>query len=320
MIMSLLVWFLIGMGLSAFFSAAEMAFVSSDRVKMRKLADSKNRSAQRMLQLYDRPHHFLTTILIGNNIANVTATAVVTYSLSMYLGIESEWLVTAIMTPLLLIFAEVIPKDYCRVNPHHFLLSASSVLKGLSRMFYFLTTLILKVVDFFLAPLGGEQRRSIFVTEREFRFLVEESTRTGVVGLHEKRIIDTILDFEKMQVRQVMTTASEVPKIEIRDTVGAAKRHARETGAKMLLVYEEIPSIVVGMIYVFDLLFEDDENQGLKKFLRSPVFIQQNTSNEIAFFTLQQRRQSFAVVVDESREVVGVVAIEKLLAIGDVKA
>ncbi len=82
----------------------------------------------------------------------------------------------------------------------------------------------------------------------------------------------------------------------------------------MILVSEELPDLIVGMIYVFDVLFENDESSGLKRYLRSPVFLHQNTSIEKAFLTLQEKRQSFAAVTDDDGNVIGAVAIEKLFS------
>lgn len=313
---SLFFWFLLCVVLSAFFSAAEMAFVSSDRVRMREKADSGDRAAKRIVKLYKSSNLYLTTILIGNNVANIVGTVLMMLFFTERLGIQNEWLVTAIMTPLLLVFAEIIPKDYARLFSETFLIASSAVLIWLARFTRPFTAALLKTVDFFLKPLGGgAESKNIFVSEQEFRSILEEGTRTGIVTQHEKKIIDTILDFEKMRVGDVMTPVDRVPKVEIHDRIRDVKKISRETGAKMLLVYEEIPSIVVGMIYVFDVLFEEENAKGLNSYLRSPIFIRETTSNETAFFTLQQRRQSYAVVVDDKQEVTGVVAIERLLAI-----
>ena len=306
-------WFLISLAFSAFFSAVEMAFVSSDRVNIREKADSGDRNARRVTRFYQDPHNFLTTILIGNNFANVLGTAILTYMMSEYFGIANEWVVTAIMAPLLLVFSEITPKEYSRAHSNQVLTGSALILEGITKLLSFFTKILMHGVDFFLKPLGGLEKRSIFVSEQEFRYLVEESLKTGVVGQHEKKIIDTILDFERMRVHAVMTPVDQAPKVELHASIKDVKAIARETGATMLLVYEEIPSIVVGMIYVFDLLFEEDESCGLRSFLRSPVFIRETTSCETAFFTLQQRRQSYAVVVDAQQEVIGAVPIERLL-------
>ena len=300
--------------LSAFFSSVEMAFVSTNRLKIRELADSGNHSAQTILRLSEHPHHFLTTLLIGNNIANITATAIFTYIFNVRLGIGNEWIITAVLMPFLLIFAETVPKDYGRLRSQSFLLKYASLLLQISRLFYLPTSLILKGVDFVLRSFKTKIRRqSIFVNEEEFRSLIEESTKSGVLAPHEKRLIDTILDFERIHVESVMIPVSKVPKVSLMERVGDVKEIARRTHAKMVLVYEEIPSIIVGMVYVFDLLFEENDRQVLKNFLRSPIFLPRNTSIEKAFFALQEKRQSFAVVTDLRHEVIGVVPIERLL-------
>jgi len=304
--------FLLCVLLSAFFSGAEMAFVSGNKVKLRELADSGQRSAKSALSLHDHPQQFLTVILMGNNIVNITATVILTYAIKIKFGIESEWLIMAIMAPLLLIFAEMVPKDYCRLRSQHFLLRYSFILHQLSRLFYYPTLILIKGVDFLLAPLGTRRHKSIFVSETEFRSLIDESTQSGVVTHHEKRLIDTILDFERIRVDSVMIPVSKVPRVSITGTVGQVKAMARRTHSKMVLVYEEIPSIIVGMIYVFDLLFEEREDLGLKNYLRSPIFLPRSTSIEKAFLTLQERRQSFAIITDVRGEVVGAVPIENL--------
>ena len=113
----------------------------------------------------------------------------------------------------------------------------------------------------------------------------------------------------------MMTSVTLVSKVELSQKVREAKENARRNGSKVVLVYEEIPTIVIGMIYVFDLLFEADEEKGLREYLRSPIFLSKETSLEKAFLILQEKRQSFALVTDARREVIGIVDIENLLAI-----
>ena len=313
--MSTLIVFLLCFVLSAFFAGAEMAFVSANKLKIRQLADSGDPAARLVLILYEHPQRFLTALLIGNNVVNVSATSIFTYEIQRFFGLTNEWLVLGVIAPLLLIFGETVPKDYCRIRSQSFLLSYSGVLTQMAHFFYFPVRMILGIVDFCLSPLSAHKKKNLFVSEEEFRSVIQESVKSGVISGPEKHLIDTILDFEKIAVRDVMTPVSRVPMISITSTVGAAKEAVRQMRSKMLLVYEEIPAIVVGMIYVFDLLFEADETQGLKIFLRSPVFVPHGTSIETAFLTLQNRHQSFAVITDSAKEVTGVVPIENLLVV-----
>ncbi|MCB9800297.1 MAG: DUF21 domain-containing protein [Candidatus Omnitrophica bacterium] len=307
---SLTIVFILCFFLSAFFSGAEMAFVSLNKLKLRELSDSGDPAAKMLLTIYDHPHHFLTALLIGNNVVNISATSIFTYGFKNIFGTSNEWVITLLLAPLLLIFAEMLPKDYCRIRSQAFMLSYSGILNLVSRILYYPTRIVTKTID---ALLGRGPDKNIFVTEEEFRSLIEESMKSGVVSRPEKRLIDTILDFEKIQVNAIMIPLELIPKVSIDSHIGEVKDLARTTQAKMILVYEEIPSIIVGMIYVFDLLFEEDDARGLKGYLRAPIFLAQNSSIEKAFLTLQEKHQSFAVVMDQTQEVTGAVSIEKLL-------
>ena len=312
---SLALAFFLCLVISAFLSGAEMAFVSANKIRIRENADSGSAAAQRIVRLQEMPQHFLTAILIGNSVVTIAATAIVTYGLERQFGVSNEWLVTAIVAPILIIFGETVPKDYCRLKSQSFLLKYSSVLDLFVRIFRFPSEVIQRMIASFMGPLGAVVDRSIFVSEKEFRLLIEESTKSGVLDKHEKKLIDTILDFERIQVESVMTAVEKVPKVEISEHVRKVKEIARQTRSRMVLVYEEIPTLIVGMIYVFDLLFDANDEDGLKNYLRSPIFLPKNTSIEKAFFTLQEKRQSFAVVTDASHEVIGVVPLEKLFTL-----
>lgn len=311
---ALLFGFLLSLVLSAYLSGAEMAFVSASKLKFREKADKGDAASKRIVKLLEQPQIFLTTILIGNNVANIVATAILTYAADTYLGIQNEWLIAGIMAPVLIIFGELAPKDYGRLRAEKFLLHHAGTLAFIEWLFYWPSRLAMNAVSFFSGSSMGSSK-SIFVDEQEFRLMIEESTRTGLLEAHEKELVDTILDFERIRLDRVMIPLEKLAKIEFTGTVRDIKEIARRTKSRMVLVYEEIPSIVVGMVYVFDVLFEEDETQGLKKFLRSPIFLQQNTSIEKAFLTLQEKRQSYAVVTDANAEVIGAVPIERLMVV-----
>ncbi len=316
MITALLLFFIF-FALAAFFAGSEMAFVSSDKLKLRKLAEAGNPAAGTLLKLSEEPQKILTTLLIANNIAHVTVTVLLTYILKEVFHLHSEWVVTAIMVPLLIIFAEMLPKDYGRLRAQNVLLQGPVLflLRFFTLLFYYPTVFLLKVVSLILKRFGAEQRKNIFVNESEFRSLIEESVKSGVLNRYEKKIIDTIMDFERVGVSSVMIPLEKAPKVDLTANLGEVKRVAQEAHSRMVLVYEEEPSIVVGMIYVYDILFQHDDHLGLRNFLRSPVFLNQKASLEKAFLTLQEKRQSYAVVTDDELEVIGVVPIEKLLTL-----
>lgn len=305
--------FLVALAASILFSGVEMAFVSGNKLKLREIAEGGDRRARFIMKLHQKPNYFLAMILIGNNVANIAAVSILTYFFQHWFGSSSKWLVMVIMAPVLIIFAEMVPKDYGRLRAIPFLLSQVVWIRWLYWFLYLPVALFLKVVDLCWPSLQRTEQRDIFVNEDEFRSLIEESTQGGIVGKKEKQLIHNILDFERLQVHSVMIPVNKIPMVDIGSKVGDVKHTARETRSKMFLVYEEIPSIIVGMVYVFDILWEEDHEKSLHDFLRSPIFMSETTSVEKAFLTLQQKRQSYAVVTDPMRNVTGVVPIERLM-------
>ena len=290
-----------------------MAFVSSNQLKMREKADAGNPDAKRIMGLHDRSQEFLAAILIGNNVVNIIATAIVTHLLKNYFHIHNQWVVTAIMVPVLLIGGEMVPKDYGRIRSEAWLFKYAGILSLIMTCFHWPVAWMLRVVESMLGRFKSVMHKDIIVSQNEFRMLIEESAKSGVLDDHERKLINTILDFERIHVNSVMIPLEKAVKVDIRATVGELKLLAAKTKVRMVLVYEEIPSIVMGMVYVYDILFEKEEAKPLKNYLRAPIFLPGNASIEKAFLTLQQRRQSFAVVMDEKSETVGIVPIERLI-------
>lgn len=313
--MTLLLGLAVCLFFSAFFSASEMAFLSTDRVKLRELSEQGVVRARWLLDLFTNSREFLTAMLIGNNLVNVSAAVLLTVFLETRFGIENEWVATALLAPVLIVFAETVPKGYGRFRGRGFLLDHTSLVLFFWKLFAWPARLLLGASGVFLGTGQGSGQRNILVNEDEFRFLIEESVRSGVLEEHEKKFVERILDFERIPVERVLVPVATVPRVELSEKVKDAKGRARQTGSKVILVYEEIPNIVIGMIYTFDLLFEEDGEKPLRSFLRSPIFLPKETSLEKAFLTLQERRQSFALVTDAQLEVVGLVNIENLLAL-----
>lgn len=313
--MTLLIGLAVCLFFSAFFSASEMAFLSTDRVKLRELSEQGVLQAKRLLDLFTNSREFLTAMLIGNNLVNVSAAVLLTVFLETRFGIENEWAATSLLAPVLIIFSETVPKGYGRFRGRGFLMDHTNLILFFSKLFAWPARLLLGASGVFLGTGQGSGQRNILVNEDEFRFLIEESVRSGVLEEHEKKFVERILDFERIPIERVLIPVAAVPRVELSEKVKDAKERVRQTGSKVILVYEEIPTIVIGMIYTFDLLFEEEGKKGLRSFLRSPIFLPKETSLEKAFLTLQERRQSFALVTDAQREVVGLVNIENLLAI-----
>jgi len=300
--------------MAAFFSGAEMAFVSCNRIKIRKMASEKDPKAMLVEEFQENPKKFLAALLIANNLAHVGVVAVTTALFEHQFGGQSEWVITLATAPILIVFGENIPKVYCRQKASQIIYQVAPVLGFFYHLFLPLSSAILKLGDHLAALFGQNDHKSPFVTKEEFAYLIEEQTRQGVIAPEEKRLVEMILNFEQTKIDKIMLPIEQVPQVEMSSKVSDLKKLAQRTSATFAVIYEEIPSLVVGVVHVFDILFEKNEDRSLTPYLRSPVFLSKNISAERAFLRLQKQHQSFALVVDEDREVVGLVSMDHLLA------
>ena len=299
--------------LMAFFAGAEMAYLWCNKLKLKHFADSGKHSAVIIHRFQKDPQLLLTTLLIGTNLAHVTLVSLFTFAMEFYGGVKQEWLDTFLLTPFIIIFAETIPKDWFRQKADDFIYKIAPILLFFEKIFSPFAKAILFLTNFLLGLMQPEQKRNPFVTKNEFRFIIDESAQGGVLSEYEKKLIHTILDLESTTVSEVMTSLKQFPQLELSKKVKDARDVARLSQKPVILIYEEIPSIVVGVVHVFDILFEENPEAGLKQYLRAPLFISESDSVEKAIILLQSRHSSYAAVTNAMGEVTGIVAIENLI-------
>lgn len=304
---------LIAFGLTGLFAGSEMAYVSCNKLKLRHRADQGDRRAQEVLRFHRNPKRFLTTVLIGNNLMHVTVVGLATYLAESRFGITNGVLITLFLSFPIIVFAETVPKDWFRYKADEFVYRVAPVIGFLDRLLGSVSDIMVSLTDFLAGLTAKHLARSPMITREEFRYVIEESAKGGVLLEHEKRLIDTILSLSSVRVGDVMTPIAKFPKVPITSWVRDIKDVARRTQTDAVLVFEEIPSLVVGIVYVFDVLFEINEDELLSRFLKAPLFISHDTSSEKAIFLLQSKHASYAAVINAENEVAGVVKLENLL-------
>jgi len=299
--------------LIAFFAGSEMAFLSCNKLKAKHLASTGNKAAQVVQHFQKEPKWILTTILMGTNFAHVIMTAVFAYGMKVNFGVHEEWIIAAILAPFIVIFAETIPKDWFRQKADIFVYYVAPVIVMFERLFGPILKIVVSITDFLVSLIPPTVKRSLFVTKDEFRYMVNESASEGVLQTHEREMIHTILDLGSLTAGEVMTPIRRAPKIELAKCIKDVKEVARQTKKPILLVYEEVPSLVVGILHVFDILFEENERKSLASFLRAPLFVPQELSVEKTIVLLQTKHSSCAVVTNIKQEVIGFVELENLI-------
>ena len=299
--------------LLGFFAGSEMAYLSFNRLKLRHLADEGNRAAQIIMRFHKHPNRFLTNILIGTNLMHVTVTGLVTYILEKQFQVTQEWPIVLILSLVIVIFAETIPKDWFRHKADDFIYRFAYILDFIDRLLSGISFILISLTDFLINTSTSTVKRSPYVTREEFRYVIEESAKKGVLLANEQQLINTILNLSSLRVEELMIPVAKFPKVSLTDRIRDVKEVARKTKTQAVLVYEEIPSLIVGIIYVFDILFEENEDQILSRYLKAPLFMTHDTTAEKGIFILQSRHASFGAVINADREVIGVVGIENLL-------
>ena len=316
--MTLHLAFLIGIILllaaSAFFSGVEMAFVSVNKIRLKHLADIGHPKARLVHSLQERTEEVLTAILIGNNITVVAATALFTrlvYPLGLW---QAEWLSTLVMTPLVLVFAEIIPKVIFRHQANQLIFILVSPLYVFFKLVRPVAVTLLRLVEVPLTGFFPAKAKNPFVSKEELRYLIEEGEKEGFLESHEKRIIERIFDFGAITVKEVMTRRSHIVSISEKASMKEAKEFFRRKGFTRLPVEGQTPGAYVGILHILDCLFEKKELPA-RSLTRELVAVDEDMVVQKALIELRVRKQRMALVRNSTGETVGLVTVQDLIAI-----
>jgi putative hemolysin len=299
---------------TAFFSAAEMAFIAANRVRMRHLAQSGNLTAERYLESFRRPERVLSTALMGVTLAHVIAASLATWALIPVLP-NAAWLVaTATLTPLMLIFGEVIPKAIARQWATALMRGGFRVIEVAGIVLRPLTWAASVVVAGILGLFGrrpASTRR--FVSREELKLLLQMEPEEADVTTHEAEMIDNIFGLGERTVREVMVPLVDVAALPESATPEQAVRLIWERGFSRIPVYSDRVLNVVGVVTAMDLLRRGATASDLKALMRPTMYVPETKRLDDLLREMQKARVQLAVVVDEYGGAVGVVTVEDIV-------
>ena len=301
--------------LSGFFSSAETALTTCNKIKMRTLADNGNSSAKRVLKITDDSGKMLSAILVGNNIVNLTASSIST-SLAIKLGGNAfVGVATGIITLLILIFGEVSPKTLATVHADGIALAYSGIIYWLMKL---LTPVILLVnalarVVLFILRVDPKKAQNT-MTEDELRTIVEVSHEEGVIETEEREMINNVFDFGDAQAKEVMIPRIDMTFADIDNTYEQLLDIFREDHYTRLPVYEGSTDNVIGIINMKDLLLcEDREHFSVRDILRKPYYTYEHKNTAELLIEMRQSCNNIAIVLDEYGATAGLITLEDLL-------
>ena len=299
---------------SAFFSSAETSLTTINKIKMRSLAEEGNKKAKMVIKITDDPSKMLSAILIGNNIVNLSASALTT-TIAYSLGGSAVAIATAIITILILIFGEITPKTVATVKseklalsyayPIHFIMiiltPVSIVVNALSRVILF----ILRV---------DPNTKLNTMTENELRTIVDVSHEDGVIEEEEKEMIYNVFDLGDAKAKDVMVPRVNVTFADVESSYSELLDIFREDKFTRLPVFEETTDNVIGTINMKDLLlYENTKEFHIRDILREAYFTHEHKSISELLVEMRQASLNIAIVLDEYGETAGLITLEDIL-------
>ncbi len=301
--------------LSSFFSSSETALTSVNQIRLRQRATEGDKKSMTVLKLLEKPQDVISSILIGNNIVNIASSAVATVFFTQLLGGSGPVVATVVMTILVLIFGEVLPKTAAQQQPE---MISRKVAKPISRM-----TTLFKPAVFLLSALSGLVTKLLFshvdeaptITEEEFKTLVEVGEEEGVLQREERAYIDNVLDFSSATASDMMKPRTSVVALDVEASEEEILELLKDNRYSRIPVYEDSIDHIIGILYMKDVvrLLAQGETIRLREILRDPYFIGESAVADRIFRELKSRNLSIAVVVDEYAGTSGIITMEDIL-------
>lgn len=301
--------------LSAFFSSAETALTTVNKIRMRTLSESGNKKADRVLRVTEDSGKMLSAILIGNNIVNLSASSIATSFAIKHLGSVGAGIATGVLTFLVLIFGEVTPKTKATIHADKMSLSYAIIIEFLMKIFTPIIFIInkLSMGVLFLLRVDPNAKDEL-MTEEELRTIVDVSQETGVIEDEERDMIHNLFDFGDSEAKEIMVPRIDMTFVASDATYDEIIRIFREDKFTRLPVYEDSTDNIIGIINMKDLLLcEDIESFSIKDIIREPFFTYEHKNTADLFIEMRKNSISLAIVLDEYGATAGLITLEDLL-------
>ena len=302
--------------LKGFFSGSEIAMVNSDKLKLRHLAKLGDRGARAVLKLFKTPDVILGTTLVGTNVATVTISTLGALICIDLFGSSGDFISVLVLTPILLIFGEVVPKSVFQQNADSI---AGRVIFGLqffSWLFYPVIFVFSRIARFAARIVGGGSvPQNMFITREELRVLLDVSEAGTNPSSIDRKRIHRIIRFADTTVGEAMIPLADVVGFNEIRNITDATRVVMQHGFNRLPVYRGNITNVKGllMLSTWDLMDPELNDRTLADYTTQPLYISPKQTIDIALPQLQAREDHMAIVVDEFGSAIGILTMEDVL-------
>ena len=307
--------------LSAFFSSAETSMTTVNKIRIQSLAEQGDKRASILLTVIEDSGKLLSTILIGNNIVNISASSLATTITMRLFGNAAVSISTGIITLLVLIFGEITPKTMASLHAEKMALSYARIIHFLMFLLTPVIFLVNKMAKGVLTLLRVDDSvKGNTITEHELRTLVNVGHKEGVIETEERQMIYNVFDFGDSQAQDVMVPRIDVTFADVNSSYEDLIQLFREEKHTRFPVFEETTDNIIGIINVKDLLLTDQKDFTLRKILREAYFTYEYKKTSELLMEMKEHSVSFAVVLDEYGATSGIVTLEDLVEeiVGDI--
>ena len=299
---------------SAFFSSAETALMTSNKLRIRNLAENGDKRAEKVLEITANTDKMLSAILIGNNIVNLSASALSTTLTLKVFGSSLVGVATGILTFLILVFGEITPKNVASKNAEDMALKYIGIISILVIVLTPAIYIVNKVAGIVISLFIKNNDDNNMVTEDELRAMVEVSHEDGVIEKEEKKMIVNVVDFGDTVAGDIMLPRVDMVMVSVESSYEEILKIFREEKYTRIPVYEESPDNVIGILNVKDfLLIEDKENFSVKEHLREPLYTYEYKKTSSLMVDMRKTGANIVIVLDEYGTTVGLITLEDML-------
>jgi len=299
---------------SAFFSSAETALMTSNKLRMRNLAENGDKRAAKVLKVTENTDKMLSAILIGNNIVNLTASSISTALTLKIFGSKLVGIATGILTFLILVFGEITPKNVASKNAEKMALAYIGVISFLVTLLTPVIFIVNTVAKFVISIFNKNGDDNNAVTEEELRAMVEYSHEEGIIENEEKKMIVNVVDFGDTVAGDIMVPRVDMVMVDEKSSYEEILQVFREERYTRIPVYEETPDNVIGILNVKDfLLIEDKENFVMKELLREPLYTYEYKKTSALMMDMRKTGANIVIVLDEYGITAGLITLEDML-------
>lgn len=303
--------------LSGFFSSSETAYASLNKIRIKSYAENGNKKAKTALDIADRFEEMISAILIGNNVVNIAASSIGTVLATAMLGEAYGPLVsTVVMTILVLIFGEVLPKCYGKQNSEFIALNVGGILKFLMKLFSPLIFLLVKLQNLVTKLTSKNKGASEpSVTEEELMYIIENIEEEGVINEDESELVQSALKFNDITVKEVLTHRVDIAAVDINDDIDNIIDLVIKERFSRMPVYDKTIDKIVGILYTKDLLEEKilGKEIDLRNMISKPIFVHKTKKIFELLNEFKSNKHHIAIVTDDYGGTMGIVTMEDML-------